>query len=230
MPPERLKSDRLGIDDWAWRKGQRYSVPAVLSRCGPLLVDLVSHRPVDVLADRTAETVTAWLRSHPGVELYVPHLQTRWQAGCHNANQLWREIRELGYTGSQRIVMLWAQVRQELGERHSSRPRFQQPLPSNARRTLDLPAASRLAWRLVCSPEKVGPDKQPIPSPIPQHSVIATAYALAQNFTRLVRERQATELQAWLTQCLTSSMAELKTFASGLRIDYAAVQAALTLP
>ena len=51
VPLERLKSDRLGIDDWAWRKGQRY---------GTLIADLVSHRPVDVLADRTAETVTAW--------------------------------------------------------------------------------------------------------------------------------------------------------------------------
>lgn len=32
----------LGIDDWAWCKGQRY---------GTLLVDLERHRPVDLLAD-----------------------------------------------------------------------------------------------------------------------------------------------------------------------------------
>jgi transposase len=165
-----------------------------------------------------------------GLDPYAAYLQTRWQAGCHNANQLWREICEQGYAGSQRMVMLWAQVRREPGERHSGWPRFQQPLPSDARQTLDLPAASRLAWLLVCSPEKVEPDKQSLLAHILQHSVIATAYALAQNFTRLVRERRATELQGWLTQCHTSAIAELKTFASGLRNDYAAVQAALTLP
>lgn len=48
--PEAKYSKRLGIDDWAWRRGQRY---------GTLIVDLESHRPVDVLADRTAATVTA---------------------------------------------------------------------------------------------------------------------------------------------------------------------------
>jgi hypothetical protein len=60
QPPERPVSDRLGIDDWTLRRGERY---------GTLIVDLVCHRPVDVLIDRTAETVTAWLQAHPGVTL-----------------------------------------------------------------------------------------------------------------------------------------------------------------
>ena len=230
MPPERLKSDRLGIDDWAWRKGQRYSVPAVLSRCGPLLVDLVSHRPVDVLADRTAETVTAWLRSHPGVELYVPHLQTRWETGCHNAKQLWREIREKGYAGSQRMVMLWAQVRRDPEERHAGRPRFNQPLPSDTRQTLDLPAASQLGWLLVCQPEKLDAEQQPLLAHIRQHPAVAAAYELAQQCTSLVRERRAAVLERWLGQSHASSITELRQFASGLQKDYAAVRAALTLP
>ncbi len=38
----------VGIDDYAWEKGQRYNT---------VVVDLEAHRPMDVLADRAAETV-----------------------------------------------------------------------------------------------------------------------------------------------------------------------------
>jgi transposase len=50
----------VGIDDWAWCKGQRY---------GTIVVDLESGDVIDLLPDRDAATVKAWLESHPGVEL-----------------------------------------------------------------------------------------------------------------------------------------------------------------
>ena len=50
----------LGVDDWAIHKGLTY---------GTILVDLERHRPVDVLPDRSSESLAAWLRAHPGVEI-----------------------------------------------------------------------------------------------------------------------------------------------------------------
>ena len=59
----------LGVDEWAWRKGQSY---------GTMLVDLERHAPVDVLEDASADSFATWLKQHKSVQLI-----TRDRAGTY---------------------------------------------------------------------------------------------------------------------------------------------------
>ncbi len=57
-PPKSVRI--LGVDDWAWKKGQTY---------GTILVDLEKRCPIELLPDRKEETLTAWLLTHPEIDV-----------------------------------------------------------------------------------------------------------------------------------------------------------------
>lgn len=58
----------------------------------------------------------------------------------------------------------------------------------------------------------------------------ATIRDLARGFAELVRTRGGTRLPSWVEQAEQSTIAEIRSFATGLRKDWDAVTAGLTLP
>lgn len=72
LPPVRA----LGVDDWSWKKGQRY---------GTILVDLERHKIIDLLPDRASATFATWLRQHPEIKVISRDRGTDYAAAAREA-------------------------------------------------------------------------------------------------------------------------------------------------
>ena len=58
--PETPTPQVIGVDDWAFRRGRT---------SGTIVCDLERRCPVDLLPDRTSESLSAWLKDHPDVSI-----------------------------------------------------------------------------------------------------------------------------------------------------------------
>ena len=80
-------------------------------------------------------------------------------------------------------------------------------------------------------PETRDPDEeQQLARLTVQQAELAEAVTLARDFTDLLRTRQPDCLDSWLERAKTSAVSALRRFAHGLRDDYAAIKAGVTVP
>jgi transposase len=348
-PPPTEKPVRvLGVDDWAKRKGRSY---------GTILVDLERHCPIDLLPDRTSETLATWLIDHTGVEIlsrdrgkdyaeggrqgapnaaqvadrwhlfknlgdvlervlirehrrllnavaqvqearpvdpppeqeltraerekqdrrarrveryetvqglkvkglsisaiaratgltwntvkklasapsfperavrrpgpvsvvpYDAHLRGRWEAGCRNAEQLWRELRAMGYQGSDQTV-----------RRHIAVWRLADPPLPTGTSAFQPYTPRHVAWVFMQQPATLSAEEVDYLKRLQTDDQMADLYDLVQTYCRMIRDRDAACLDVWLGAAQGSPFRDLRGFALHLQQDRAAVCAALSLP
>ena len=178
--------------------------------------------------------------SHSILDAYESYLHQRFTEGCRNAQQLWRELQAQGFAGTHRQVTRWLALRREQPSPYSPKAtRLALPTQTTRTRALAapevtspslpaLPSARQLAWLLVRNPAELDDEETRMLLRLRQASDIELAYTLAQQFSLMVKQRKPTLLDDWLMQCVQSGLAELQTFAAGLRQEYAAIRAALT--
>src|SRR5918994_5809680 len=91
--PEVVKVRVLGVDDFAFKKGSTY---------GTILVDLERHGVVDLLPERSQESLVAWFESHPGAEVEV---------ASRDRSNIYREGLAKGAPGATHVADRWHLLR-----------------------------------------------------------------------------------------------------------------------
>lgn len=165
------------------------------------------------------------------IDPYLPYLLWRMTEGCTVTSQLWREIQARGYTGSRHQVARWVQQHRTTPAPttpHRYRSGATSPEP-NAHK-LSLPAPRQLVWCLLRSDEDQSDDEKAHFARIRQHPLVETAYHLARQFQRMIRDHSDAPLAQWLHSCLEVDIPDLQTFAAGLQREEPSISLALSTP
>ena len=164
--------------------------------------------------------------SPPGsIEPYTAYLRGRWDEGCHNAKQLWRELREQGFQGKPMAVWRFTrQWRDGHAAGGGAAQRLRDPsVPAH-------PAPRAVMWWLIGTRKPLTAEQAEYLERVKQASPrIALAQSLVREFFNLTRQREPEKLASWVDRAIASGIEELTGFCRGVRRDWEAVLAGLTL-
>ncbi len=114
----------IGLDDWARRRRLRY---------GTLICDLERSQPIDLLPDRSVESVEAWLKEHPSVAVVSRDGSSEYASairkGAPHARQVsdrWHLVKNLAACVSVQIAKTLAGLRRVEERRPTQTPAVQQ--------------------------------------------------------------------------------------------------------
>ena len=169
-------------------------------------------------------------RSGSVIDPYKEYLVKRWNDGVRNAQQVYREIKEMGYSGSdQPIQRHFVQFRRGKDHRKFKQvdPSEQTPVKEPPKRP---PTASQVAhWITFKEEQRLEWQKKYLSQLCEEDQEIREANELIQEFTTILRERKGECFDAWLEKVEQQGISELCGFAQSLKKDYQAVKAGLTL-
>lgn len=188
----------LGVDDLALRRRHRYAT---------LLIDLETHRPVDLLDDRTAGVLAEWLRTHPGVEVIARDRAEAYAEGARagapdarqvadrfhllqNASAAMEEVlrsrrRRIEYLEESESVVAARAVRRARWEDVRRRRAARQSILGIAR---DLGMSRNTVYRLLATPV---PSRTRVPHPRPERPAALASPSLQPYLTYLQDRWQA---------------------------------------
>ena len=169
-------------------------------------------------------------RSGSVIDPYKEYIVKRWNDGVRNAQQVYREIKTMGYSGSdQPVQRYFVQFRREKDHRKFKQvdPALETPVKAPSRRP---PTASQVAhWITFKEEQRLEWQQKHVMHLCEQDQEIREANELIQEFTTMLRERKGEHFDAWLEEVEQQGIVELRNFAQSLKKDYAAVKAGLTL-
>jgi transposase len=153
---------------------------------------------------------------------FAPLIVTRLREGGHTLKAIWEELGTLGYTGAYSRLSIYAR------QIYPAASRTEAAVALRSRLRLSAWSAT---WLFLRKSEKLSEaDRQMAAELCDRSSEIARANEIVQGFARLIRERRAECLDTWLDEAANCGIAEMVNFARGIRQDYSAVKAALSLP
>ena len=175
----------------------------------------------------THSTVSRWLsdgafpeqkprRRKMELDSHMPYLRERWEAGCHNIAQLYRELVARGYTHS-----YWSVYEQLL--RFFPEGRKNPQTPDQLARPPVLARHAVFLFLRRPTEELSLEEQETLEFLRSLHPDVNQAYELVQQFVHMLHTRTGEQLDAWIEHVRASQIRELQGFVVSIERDKAAV-------